>query len=67
MKAEELDLLKRHFPEPSVTMVGEVFLQRCFSLRFKKEGRRPWTINNEKYGEIPENVVLPDEGRVVIK
>ena len=36
MKAEELDLLKRHFPEPSVAMVGEVFLQRRFSLRFKR-------------------------------
>ena len=36
MKAEELDLLKRHFPEPSVEMVGEVFLQRRFSLRFKR-------------------------------
>lgn len=36
MKAEELDLLKRHFPEPSVEMVGKVFLQRRFSLRFKR-------------------------------
>ena len=36
MKAEELDLLKRHFPEPSVPMVGEIFLQRRFSLRFKR-------------------------------
>ncbi len=36
MKAEELDLLKRHFPEPSVQRVGEIFLQRRFSLRFKR-------------------------------
>ena len=36
MKAEELDLLKRYFPEPSVQRVGEVFLQRRFSLRFKR-------------------------------
>jgi hypothetical protein len=36
MKAEELDLLKRHFPEPSVAMVGDIFLQRRFSLRFKR-------------------------------
>ena len=36
MKAEELELLKRHFPEPAVERVGEVFLQRRFSLRFKR-------------------------------
>ena len=36
MKAEELDLLKRHFPEPSVAMVGDIFVQRRFSLRFKR-------------------------------
>lgn len=36
MKAEELDLLKRYFPEPSVAMVAEVFSQRRFGLRFKR-------------------------------
>ena len=36
MKAEELELLKRYFPEPSVTMVGKVFSQRRFKLHFKK-------------------------------
>ena len=36
MKAEELDLLKRHFPEPSVMMVSDIFLQRRFSLHFKR-------------------------------
>lgn len=36
MKAKELDLLKRYFPEPSVQMVGEVFSQRRFSLHFKR-------------------------------
>ncbi len=36
MKAEELALLKRHFPEPSVAMVGDIFLQRRFKLHFKR-------------------------------
>ena len=36
MKAEELELLKRYFPEPSVTMVGEVYSQRRFKLHFKR-------------------------------
>ena len=36
MKAEEQDLLKRYFPEASVTMVGEVYSQRRFKLHFKR-------------------------------
>ena len=36
MKAEELELLKRYFPEASVTMVGEVYSQRRFMLHFKR-------------------------------
>ena len=36
MKAEEFDLLKRHFPEAAVAMVGEIFTQRRFGLRFKR-------------------------------
>ena len=36
MKAEELELLKRYFPETSVTMVGEVYSQRRFKLHFKR-------------------------------
>ena len=35
MKAEELELLKRYFPEASVGMVGEIFIQRRFKLHFK--------------------------------
>ena len=36
MKAEELGLLKRYFPEPSVAMVAEVYTQRRFKLHFKR-------------------------------
>ena len=36
MKAEELELLKRYFPEASVAMVGEVYSQRQFKLHFKR-------------------------------
>ena len=36
MKAEELELLKRYFPETSVGMVGEIFTQRRFKLHFKR-------------------------------
>ena len=36
MKAEELALLKRYFPEASVAMVGEIFTQRRFKLHFKR-------------------------------
>ena len=36
MKAEEFDLLKRHFPEAAVAMVGEIFTQRRFGLHFKR-------------------------------
>ena len=36
MKAEELELLKRYFPEASVTRVGEVYSQRRFKLHFKR-------------------------------
>ena len=36
MKAEEQDLLKRYFPDASVTMVGEVYSQRRFKLHFKR-------------------------------
>ena len=36
MKAEELQLLKRYFPEPAVAMVGEMFTQRRFKLHFKR-------------------------------
>ena len=36
MKAEELELLKRYFPAPSVAMVAEIYEQRRFSLRFKR-------------------------------
>ena len=36
MKAEELALLKRYFPEAAVTMVGEMFTQRRFKLHFKR-------------------------------
>ena len=36
MKPEELELLKRYFPEAAVTMVGEMFTQRRFKLHFKR-------------------------------
>ena len=36
MKAEELELLKRYFPETSVAMVGEMYSQRRFKLHFKR-------------------------------
>jgi predicted SprT family Zn-dependent metalloprotease len=36
MKPEELELLKRHFPEAAVTTVGEMFEQRRFKLHFKR-------------------------------
>jgi len=36
MKAEELELLKRYFPEASVAMVGELYGQRRFILHFKR-------------------------------
>ena len=36
MKSEELELLKRYFPEASVAMVGEVYSQRRFKLHFKR-------------------------------
>ena len=36
MKAEELELLKRYFPDASVTRVGEVYSQRHFKLHFKR-------------------------------
>ena len=36
MKPEELDLLKQHFPAASVTMVGELYEQRRFVLKFNR-------------------------------
>ena len=36
MKAEELELLKRYFPEAAVGRVGEMFTQRRFKLHFKR-------------------------------
>ena len=36
MKPEELELLKRYFPEASVGMVGTMFEQRRFKLHFKR-------------------------------
>jgi len=36
MKAEELALLKRYFPEAAVAMVGTMFEQRRFKLHFKR-------------------------------
>jgi Uncharacterized protein conserved in bacteria len=36
MKAEELQLLKRYFPETAVQRVGEMFSQRRFKLHFKR-------------------------------
>ena len=36
MKAEEFALLRRYFPEASVTMVGAMFEQRRFRLHFKR-------------------------------
>ena len=36
MKAEELELLKRHFPESAVAMVGQIYEQRRFILHFKR-------------------------------
>ena len=36
MKAEELELLKRHFPESAVTLVGQIYEQRRFILHFKR-------------------------------
>jgi hypothetical protein len=36
MKAEELELLKRYFPEAAVTMVGAMYEQRRFKLHFKR-------------------------------
>ena len=35
MRPEELELLKRFFPEAAVTMVGEIYSQRRFKLYFK--------------------------------
>ena len=36
MKAEELELLKRYFPEAAVAMVGAMYEQRRFRLHFKR-------------------------------
>ena len=36
MKPEELELLKRYFPEAAVTAVGAMYEQRRFKLRFKR-------------------------------
>ena len=36
MKAEELELLKRYFPEAAVTMVAQIYEQRRFRLHFKR-------------------------------
>ena len=36
MKPEELELLKRYFPEASVGMVGAMYEQRRFMLHFKR-------------------------------
>ena len=36
MKPEELQLLKRFFPEAAVAMVGEIYGQRRFKLHFKR-------------------------------
>lgn len=36
MKPEELELLKRYFPESAVALVGTIYEQRCFRLRFKR-------------------------------
>ena len=36
MKAEELEMLKRHFPESAVAMVGQIYEQRRFILHFKR-------------------------------
>lgn len=36
MKPEELELLKRFFPEAAVTMVGEIYGLRRFKLHFKR-------------------------------
>lgn len=36
MKVEELELLRRYFPEAAVDMVGEIFTQRRFGLHFKR-------------------------------
>ena len=36
MKPEELELLKRYFPEAAVESVGEIFTQRRFKLHFKR-------------------------------
>ena len=36
MKPEELELLKRYFPETSVAMVGAMYEQRRFILHFKR-------------------------------
>ncbi len=36
MKPEELELLKRYFPEASVAMVGAMYEQRRFKLHFKR-------------------------------
>ena len=45
MKPEELELLKRYFPEASVPMVGAIFEQRRFMLHF----HRP---RNSKLGDF---------------
>lgn len=36
MKADELELLKRYFPESAVAMVGQIYEQRRFNLHFKR-------------------------------
>ncbi len=36
MKAEEIELLKRYFPEAAVTMVAAMYEQRRFKLHFKR-------------------------------
>lgn len=36
MKPEELELLKRFFPEAAVAMVGDIYSQRRFKLHFKR-------------------------------
>ena len=39
MKPEELELLKRYFPEAAVASVGAIYEQRRFRLRFKRPRR----------------------------
>ena len=56
MKAEELELLKRYFPEAAVERVGEIFTQRRFKLHFKRP--RSSKLGDFRPPRIPNGICI---------